>query len=301
MTKRLLVVGAGPAGASAALWARSIEMPVTLLEGETRLGGQLHLIHAAPPNLALGTRGEGPELARGLAAQLEAAGIAVRAGARAAALESEPLGVRTAEGERLEADAVIVATGVRRRRLEVPGERELEGRGVSFSATADRQRLAGQPVAVVGGGDAAYENALLLAEVGSRVTLLVRARPRARREFQERVAAAEIEVRERTRVRAVLGQDAVSGVEVEGPRGVEVLPVAGAVVKVGVIPNTEWCTGLERDADGFLQVDGRLRTSHLRVWAAGDVTRPAVLGLAVALGHGALAVAEVRAAFQAAS
>ncbi len=294
MKRSILIVGAGPAGASAALWAESQGWPVEILEAEPQPGGQLHLIHFEPPNLALGYGGEGEALAKQLAAQLQRAKVAVRQGTRAIELQSDPLAVRTEAGL-IPTDAVIVATGVRRRRLEVPGERELERRGVSYSATADRAGFAGQEVAVVGGGDAAYENALLLAEVGCRVTLLVRDRPRARGEFQDRVGASgAIRVREDTRVRAILGEDRVDALDVEGSGGASKLPVSGVVIKVGVIPNTEWCAALERDPEGYLRVDQRLRTSHSRIWAAGDVARPVAASLAVALGHGVLAVIEAR-------
>src|SRR5262249_4980402 len=140
----------------------------------------------------------------------------------------------------VEAAAVLVATGVRRRRLEVPGERELEDRGVSYSATRDRDSLAGHVVAVVGGGDAACENALLLAEAGSDVTLVARAELRARREFRERArASARIQVIEHTRVLEVLGTTTVTGLRLAGPGGESRVPCTGVVIKVGVQPNTE--------------------------------------------------------------
>jgi thioredoxin reductase (NADPH) len=153
---------------------------------------------------------------------------------------------------------------------------------------------------VVGGGDAAFENALLLAEVGCRVTLVARGDLRARREFRERVARnAAIVVMDRTRVLAIDGDRYVQAVRLDGPRGTSTLEAAGVVVKIGVVPNSEWCAGpLERDAEGYLQIDAELRTSHRRAWAAGDVTRPPVLAMAVAVGQGALAANAIRAALE---
>lgn len=297
MTPDLLVVGAGPAGASAALWARTLGLSTLVLEAGPAPGGQLHHIHFRPTNIAGAVEGHGPAIAAALTSQLAAVVIQVRCGAAAAALEPAALVVRTVAGEHIKALAVLVASGVRRRRLDVPGEAELEGRGVSFSATQDRDRFAGEDVVVVGGGNAAFENALLLTEVGCRVTLAVRGSPRARREFRERVAsAAQIEVLEGTRVTAVLGEDRMRAVRLAGARGEFDLPAAGLVVKVGVIPNTGWCAGtLELDAEGYLLVDDHLGTSHPRVWGAGDVTRPPLAGVAVALGQGAVAAAAVRA------
>lgn len=296
MTLDLLIVGAGPAGTSAALWARTLGVSTLVLEAGPAAGGQLHQIHFRPENLPGAVEGHGPAIAAAFAHQLAAGGIEVRCGAAAAALEPAAPAVRTASGERIAARAVLIATGVRRRRLDMPGEGELEGRGVSFSATQDRERFAGEEVVVAGGGDGAFENALLLAEVDCHVTLAVRGTPRARREFRQRVAAEpRIEVLEGTRVTAVLGEERVRAVRLAGPRGEFELPAAGLVVKVGVIPNTEWCAeAIEVDAEGYLPVDDRFGTSQPRVWAAGDVTRPPLAGIAVALGQGALAAAAIR-------
>lgn len=300
MNPDLIVVGAGPAGVSAALWARDFGLATVVLEAEAAPGGQLGHIRHPLANLAFARGADGPALARALAGQLDAAGVEVRCGTAAAGLDPAAPAVLAADGGRHDAGAVLVATGVRRRRLGVPGERELEGRGVSWSATQDRGRFAGEEVVVAGGGDGAYENAWLLAEVGCTVTLAVRGAPRARREFRERVAASpRIEVLEGTRVTAVAGGDRVRAVRLAGARGEFELPAAGLVVKVGAIPNTEWCAAaLEADADGYLPVDDQFGTARPRVWAAGDVARPPLAGVAVALGHGALAVAAIRAALR---
>lgn len=306
MAREVLIVGAGPAGVSAALWARSFGLEPRLIESGPVAGGQLLHVHFHPSDLAGVPEGDGPAIAAAMARQLAEAGIAARCGTAAAALESgRGAGSRPAViaegGERIEAAAVLIATGVRRRRLEVPGERELEGLGVSYSATRDREQFAGRHVVVAGGGDAACENALLLSAVGCTVTIAVRGVPRARADFRARVAVdPRIEVRERTRVTAALGAGRLRAVRLAGPAGEEEAPAAGLVIKVGVIPNTEWCRGsLASDAEGFLTVDASRATSQPRVWAAGDVTRPALPAIAVALGHGALAAAAIRDALSA--
>ena len=294
----LLVIGAGPAGVSAALWARSLDLSVRVLEAGAAAGGQLHQIHFEPVNFAGSAAGAGPALAARLADQLEACGADVRFGVRVVLLEPAAAAVRDAAGERHEARAVLIATGARRRTLDVPGERELEGRGVSYSATQDRERFTGEDVLVVGGGDAAYENALLLAEVDCRVTLAVRGLPRARPRFREQVGRdRRIEVLEQTRVAAIAGEERVATVRLEGRDGAWDLPVAGVVIKAGIVPNTEWCRdAVELDDQGWIRVDDRHGTSHPRVWAVGDATRPEPLGLSVATGQGAMAVAAMRAA-----
>jgi len=298
MSHDLLIVGAGPCGVSAALWARSLGLDSMVLERDASAGGQLKLVHFEPLNVAGAGSGPGTALAARMGEQIAASGIEARFGSEVRGLEREAPAVRTAAGERIEAGAVLIATGVRRRHLEVPGEVELEGRGVSYSATQDRARFAGTRVAVVGGGDAAFENALLLAQVGCSVTLVVRGVPRARASFRERVAATgAIEVLANTRVTAVHGDGTVRGVSLEGPHGTMEREVAAVVVKIGVIPNSEWCApALARDADGYLAVDRALRTSHPRAWAAGDITRPPVFAMSMAVGQGAVAVASIRVA-----
>ncbi len=302
MSAPLVVVGAGPAGVSAALWARAYELPVLLLDGGERPGGQLHWVHFHPHDVPGFESGDGAALAATYARQLATANVPLRTNARAAALEPAHAdagpAVRLESGERIAASAVLVASGVRRRRLDVPGAAALEGRGVSYSATRDRERLAGRRVVVISGGDAAYENALLLARESSDVTLLVRGTPRARAEFRGRAAAEpRVVVRAGARVTAVLGDDGVRAVRFEDAGGVHELAAEGVVVKIGVVPNSEWCAdALALDADGYVRVDERLATSARLVWAAGDITRPLPPSIPVAIGQGAQAVATIRAA-----
>jgi thioredoxin reductase (NADPH) len=302
VSPQLVIIGAGPAGVSAALWARSHELDALVIEATREAGGQLHHVHFQPRDLPGIGDVPGPALAARYGTQLGDAGVAVRYGVTAASLASAGEGsnrvvVVSAKGERIEAAAALIVTGARRRRLEVPGEREFEERGVSYSATRDRERLRGRPVAVVGGGDAAYENALILAAAECDVTLVVRGAARARREFRERVAAEpRIHVLQNTRVSAVVGGANVEALMLSGSEGETRLPIEGVVIKVGEIPNTEWCRGaVELDGEGFIVVDARYRASRARVWAAGDVVRPLLPSIAVAIGTAALAAADVRA------
>lgn len=304
MSVELAVVGAGPAGIAAALWARTLELDVVLLDAAPAPGGQLHIVHFHPLAVPGFEEGDGPALAAACARQLERAGVPCRGDCAAIGLRAAAPGgaaeVTLAGGGRVEARAVLVATGVRRRRLEVPGERELEGRGVSFSATRDQARLAGLPVAVVGGGDAAFENALLLAAAGSEVDLFVRGEPRARSEFRERAAAhPRIRLHRGARVTAILGDDAVAAVRVELGGAEREVPTRGVVIKIGVLPNTEWCRdAVATDPDGYVRVDASLATSAPGVWAAGDVIRPVPPSIPVAMGQGSQAATAIRRALR---
>lgn len=295
MIRDLAIVGAGPAGISAALWARSLDLDAVVLERADRAGGQLHLIHFRLRNVAGATGLTGAELAGRLAASDPP--LDLRHRAEVMGLEPDPLALRLGDGGRVETRAVLVASGARRRPLEATGAARLEGRGVSYSATADRERFAGRDMVVVGGGDAAYENALILADAGCRVTLVARGRSRARPEFRARVAARRtVVVREHAEIVEVLGEDLVRGVRLRlGDGSEERLACEGVVVKIGMVPNSEpFRDILDVDPQGYLRVDAALRTSHPRVWAAGDIARPSLFGIPVAWGHGALAVEAIR-------
>ena len=299
MIRELVILGAGPAGVSAALWARSLHLDVMLLEGSGESGGQLLSVHFHPRELPGLIAGDGAAIAATYAQQLAEAGIPTRYEACAEALIAggERPAIRLANGERVEASALLIACGARRRKLGVPGEDAFADRGLSYSATRDLESLAGRRVVVVGGGDGAYENALMLAAAGCDVTLVARGEPRARLEFRGRVAEEpRITVELGARVLAVVGDSMVRAVRVTGPAGERDLACEGVVVKVGVLPNTEWCReGLAHDEAGYLKVSSTFETSEPTIWAAGDIVRPALASVSVAAGQGALAVAAIRA------
>ncbi len=297
----LAIIGAGPAGVSAALWARGLSLSARLIERGDGPGGQLHMVHFRPRDVA-GVMGvDGPGLARRYREQLEEAGVDVTCGASAVSLEpaadatSLPA-VRLSDGTRLESAAVLIATGARRRRLDAVGAEAYRGRGVSYSATRDRALLAGRDVTVVGGGDAAFENALNLAALGCSVRILSRGVPRARPDFRSRVASEpSIQVEEGVRVLEVSGSGRVERLRIADPRGEREIACEALVVKIGVIPNSEWCReAVAVNATGTIRIDARFATSAERIWAAGDVAGPLLPSIPVAMAQGAQAVAVIR-------
>jgi thioredoxin reductase (NADPH) len=193
---------------------------------------------------------------------------------------------------------LIVATGLRRRRLGVPGEHELAGHGVSVSANLDRTAYAGRPVVVVGGGTAGVEDALLCAETGSPVTLLHHTSQfRARNDFLERARKNRgIRIITNARVTRILGDAAVSGVEykVRGAAKPRVLRADAVFVRVGWEPRTELLhRQLKMDGAGYI-VAGVGGVTHVpRVYAIGDVCSPRSLSMANAQGQGSATAWEI--------
>ncbi|WP_434426078.1 NAD(P)/FAD-dependent oxidoreductase [Nannocystis pusilla] len=208
----LLIVGAGPGGLAAAIAARALHLRVAVLDAGPRPGGQL-LANDTPildcPGLDVAT---GPELADRLRRHLERLGGHVRVHAPAQRILVDSGTVELA-GERLVSTAIVLATGAARRRLAVPGEADVPGRGLSPAARRFGPAFAGRPVVVVGGGDVALEEAALLSRLCPRVTLVHRgARLRARPDFRAAIAAEpRIDLHLETRLTAILGAPDVRG------------------------------------------------------------------------------------------
>lgn len=291
----LVVVGGGPAGVSAVLWARALELRFLALDVGDSIGGQLHRVHnrvADYPGLD-GANGEA--IARAFAEQLERRDIAFRTGSAVEALDAAARTV-TVAGERIDAGSIVLATGVRRRRLGVPGEAELAGRGVCPSASKYASEFAGRRVLVVGGGDAALEEALILARACEHVTLAHRGdRFRARPDFRVRVAAdPRIDVLMETSLRAIEGRERVERALLDtGGHGCE-LAVEGVFICVGVEPNSELARDqVDLDDQGYVIADVRGRTSAVGVYVVGDVRSGSSWTIAGAVGDGAAAVKDV--------
>ena len=209
-----LIIGAGVAGLSAALWLRDFGVDYLVLEESLQPGGQLHDIHAPVLNYLMGFGWQGERIARGILDDARAAELRVLVGGPVTRIGVRSRMVERGT-ERYQARALLIATGLRRRTLGIPGEAKLLGRGVSVSANEDRTTYAGRPVVVVGGGTAAVEDALLCSEVGSPVTLLHRTgRFRARRDFLRRALKdPNIRIVRNARVQRILGEDRVEGIE----------------------------------------------------------------------------------------
>ncbi len=293
----VVIVGAGPAGISAALWAHTLELRYEALDAGGAAGGQLHRVYNKIVDyLGFPSADDGAALATRFREHLDAIGVRTRQSRPAVHLDADAPAVETAT-ERIAAKFVLLATGVRRRTLGVPGEADFVGRGVSPSASRYAERFRGKRVLVIGGGDAAFEEALILAGVCEHVTLAFRGdAPRARGDFRARAAATSvIEMAGHTDLVAIEGSQDVERAVLRR-EGVEIgIPVAGVFVCVGVIPNSNLMgTALDLDQAGYVRVNARQRTSSPRVYAAGDVCSGSSLTISAAVGQGAAAIKDMQ-------
>ena len=273
----VVILGSGPAGLTAALYLSRANLSPTVYEG-LQPGGQLTTTTEVDnyPGFPEGIMG--PELMDRMKAQCERFGAGfVMDEVVEADLSTRPFRLKTSMGDTVKADALIIATGASARYLGLDNEARLLGRGVSACATCDGFFYQDVPVAVLGGGDSAMEEATFLTRFASKVTIIHRRdKLRASKVMQERAQKnPKIEFLWKHNVVDVLGDDVVTGVRVEHveTRETNDLPVEGFFLGIGHTPNTSAFVGqLRTDDSGYLEVEpGRSFTSVPGVFAAGDV------------------------------
>lgn len=295
--ENLIIMGSGPAGLSAALYASRSALEPIVIAGDQR-GGQITLTQDMEnyPGFPEGVGGF--ELAELMEKQ------AVRFGARISSdavtevdLSKQPFAVRTRE-KNYETKAVIIATGASPRTLDVPGEKEYTGKGVSYCATCDGFFYQDKSVVVVGGGDSAVDEGLFLTKFASKVTIVHRRdRLRADPILQERAKNNEkMAYIWDSVVSQVLGDDSgVKGVRLKNVKtdSESTYDSDGVFIYIGHIPNTTlFKDQLEMDEEGFLITDKRQKTSVEGVFAAGDVQDPVYKQAVTSAGTGAIAAIE---------
>ena len=290
----VIIIGAGPAGLSAALWCDELGLDTLVIEQGTEVGGQLLRVYNPIENYLGVSAANGRELRDLFAAQVADKEFDLWTEAEIESVDLKAKRVRLRSGEELQTIALVIATGVRRRRLGVPGESEFEGRGVLESGRLDRDKVKGEDVLVVGGGDAAAENALLLAETCATVTLVHRGKSlSARPEFAERIKSDHrITVFTETTLEGIFGGERVESVEMMRAGALKPMRMAvrGVLIRVGVEPNTELFKGqFHTDERGYVVVDGEQEASAEMVFAVGDVSNPLAPTVSGAAGAGATA------------
>jgi thioredoxin reductase (NADPH) len=294
MTERrhdVVIIGGGPAGVSAALECKDIQLDVVLLEAGPALGGQLPEITHPVRNVASGWYADGRALQAGLQTAAEVLGDAVRLEHPVTAADFAT-GWLEAGGERVRGRAVLIASGTAPEQLPMAPDGAFGG-DVTYHVESDPDRFAGRPVVVVGGGDSATLDALFLAPVASSVILAHRSETlTARHDIVARLRAEKrIEDLPGWQVESLRGGDRLEEVVLVHPATGDrrTVPAGGLVVKISRDPCTQpFRDQIDVDRRGFIVGDSELRTSCPGVFAAGDVVRGAYWRVSSALGQGSL-------------
>ena len=288
----VIIVGGGPAGLAAALYTARMNLKTLLLD-RGPLGGQLlntELVEDYPGYESI----LGTELATKMGDHARKFGVEVRdfEPVHEIDVEGNSKVVRMESGEELRAPALIMAAGGLPRYLQVPGEQEYSGRGVSYCAVCDGAFFKGQELAVIGGGDAAVEEGEFLTRYASKVYILHRrSELRAQPILVERAQAnPKIEFIFDAHVKEIAGDDKVRDVLYEQHGEMKELHVGGVFIFIGFVPNSSLLkVHVDHDAAGYIQTDRNMQTSVEGIWAVGDVRAQLTKQIATAVGDGTTA------------
>lgn len=289
----IIIIGAGPAGISAGIYAVSRGKRTLILE-KAQVGGIIGKVSTVTHYTAIEKQETGATFAARMKEQALQAGVEiVQAEAVHVALTGEVKSVTTDRGV-YEAKRIILANGGTPRKLGIPGEKELAGKGMGMNAARDGAAYAGKNVYVVGGADGAVKEALYLAGFAKQVTIVhFEEQLGCIAEFRQKVAAAgNISVRLASRLHAVYGQDQVERLEIasEQDDSIETIedPGCGIFVYAGILPNTELYTELALEG-GYIPTNDKMETAIPGVYAAGDIRVKQVRQVATAVSDGAIA------------
>jgi len=294
---KVLILGSGPAGLTAALYAARADLEPVLVAG-LEFGGQVSLTYTVENYPGFPEGIGGPDLTELFRKQAERFGTRFDYDiATAVDLSQRPYVVQTYNSKYL-ADSLIITTGATPRHLDVPGEKELTGRGVSYCATCDGWFFKGKDVLVVGGGDSAVEEGLFLTRYAEHVTIVHRRDSlRAGSVLQNRAKEnPKISFQWDTTISKILGDTGVESVVFKNLKSGQETPrkTDGVFIFIGHSPNTELFAGqLDMDESGYLKVDHKMQTSLPGVYAAGEVADPHFRQVITSAGMGAASAIQV--------
>ncbi len=291
--KDLVIIGGGPAGLTAGIYAARAALDAVLLERGVPGGRAVSTEFVENyPGFSEGVGG--PELMSQMESQARRFGLEVDSANVEKLIPDEAGFLIGSDDGDIQARAVIIATGMQARALGVKGEAEFLGRGVSFCATCDGAFFRDKEVAVIGGGDAAVEEAMFLTRFASKVYLIHRRDElRATKVVQRRAFQnPKIEFIWNSTVAEIRGSTTIEAVVIEDVRNGEtrLLPVGGVFMYIGNKPNSELVSGLvEVDEKGYIITDENMRTSRPGIYAAGDIRRKLLRQVVTAVADGAIA------------
>ena len=288
----VLVIGGGPAGASAAIYAARKGIRTGIVA--ERFGGQI-LDTAAIENFISVKHTEGPKLAASLEEHVKEYNVDVMNLQRAKRLEKKDLiEIELENGAILKSKTVILSTGARWRNVGVPGEAEFKNKGVAYCPHCDGPLFEGKDVAVIGGGNSGIEAAIDLAGIVNHVTVLeFMPELKADSVLQDRLySLPNVTVLKNVQTKEITGTDSVNGITyIDRETGAEHhVELSGVFVQIGLVPNTDWLGDtVERNKFGEIVIDNRGATSVPGVFAAGDCTTNPYKQIIISMGSGATA------------
>ncbi len=293
----VVIIGAGAAGLSAGQYAARANLNAVIIE-QMAPGGQALLIDRLENYPGNVDRKTGFEFADDMKKQAEDFGARIiTESVHSIKKEKNTFFVAMGNGTILKCPAVIIATGAKHKALDIPGEKEFYGRGVSYCATCDGPFFKNKKILVVGGGDSACDEGIFLAHLTENVILIHRKdRFRAQKGLAERVLKnPHINVRFNSRLLEIKGEQKVSSVIIERMDSGEVYeePVDAVFVFIGSIPQTDLVLDVDKDDGGYIITDQSRRTSIPGLFAAGDVRSSPFRQVVVAAADGAIAAHSV--------
>lgn len=296
----LIIIGGGPAGLTAGIYAGRARLCAYLIEKLIH-GGQMMTTDLVENYPGFPEGISGPDLSDRMRQQAERFGLKIITGDVTEIIlgtPEKPAHTVVAEDRRLTTGAVIIATGASYRRLGVPGEQELTGKGVSFCATCDGALYRDQEIAMVGGGDTALSEVIFLTRFAKKIHLIHRRDAlRGAKYLQEQVLKNDkVEVHWDSVVEEFQGDNSLESLKLKNVKTEEQsdLDVSGCFIAIGITPNTQWLNGLlPTDQWGFILTDQEMVTKIPGIFAAGDVRSKELWQIATAVGDGAIAAYSV--------
>ncbi len=301
----VIIIGSGPAGLTAAIYTTRANLKTLVIAGRT-WGGQLQLTTLVENYPGFPEGIQGPDLMTAFRKQAEHHGAEIidvdfksaDYGSTAFTTSgSSPIKIKTDDDKEYQSKTVIIATGADTKWLDVPGEKEKIGRGVSSCAPCDGPFFRNKNVIVVGGGDSAMEEALVMTKYANEVTIIHRRDSfRASEIMQKRVKEhPKIKLMFNSEITEILGENKVEGAKIKNNQTNEVseMPIDGIFVAVGHLPNSGSFKGIETDAQGFIKVREHTKTNIDNVFVAGDVHDATYKQAVTAAGFGCQAALEV--------